>query len=153
MDRACPCINRKDAIMVFFRPCLIVAGVIHPLRRSCVIGRWHIGCPSNECMSRGFWDPPDIPVSDSHCYISRHHVRVQLDSRNGCWIKDLQSLNGTTVFQAKQSGRRTTSRSMERLVPGVWYPLYDGALVALGYHQHKGPYFVVSYHSSSVTHK
>jgi hypothetical protein len=126
---------------------MLVAGMIHPIKGSCVIGRWHTGCPSNECISKGFWDPPEISISDKHSYISRHHLRVQLDSANECWIKDLHSLNGTAIFHA---GPDKVPRKpyLERLVPGKWHALIEGDLVALAYPQHKRPYFVISYHQN-----
>jgi hypothetical protein len=132
--------------MSYFRPFLVVAGRIHPLRGTCVIGRWHKDCPSHECMRKGFWTAPQVSVSDSYGYVSRHHVRVQLASNRECWIQDLHSLNGTVIFHTGQSAR--AQPYLERLVPGAWHFLSDGDLIALGYHQYRGPYFVISYHEN-----
>ena len=129
--------------MSFLGPCLVLAGIVHPLRGQCVIGRWHTKCSPKDCISKGFCNPPEIPILDSEGHVSRHHARVRLDSNSECWIKDLHSLNGTYIIHT------TKSAHFERLIPDTWYPLPDGAMVALAYRQSKGPYVVVSYHRNS----
>jgi pSer/pThr/pTyr-binding forkhead associated (FHA) protein len=127
--------------MSFSRPCLVVAGIIHPIRGSGDIGRAHISCQSNDCISKGFRQAPEIPIPDSHYYVSRHHARVQLDSKGKCWIEDLHSLNGTAI---SRPGKKQAQ--LERLVPGTPYQLRDGDMIALAYQEQRGPYFVISYH-------
>jgi len=129
-----------------FRPCIVMGGVIYPLAGSSVVGRWHSGCPSSECMSKGFRQPPQIPIVDSYCFISRHHARLQLDSSMDCWLEDLRSLNGTAIFHSGHRARAQKMPYVERLVPGMRYRLWDGDILALGYQEHKDPYFVASYH-------
>ena len=134
--------------MSFLRPCLVVGGLIYPLRGSCVIGRFHTSCPSNDCVRKGFLRAPDIPIMDVRGYISRHHARIELDTMGGCWIDDLRSLNGTAIFHVGQYARPQPSPYLERLAPGMRYRLSEGDIVALAYHQYRGPYFAVSYYKS-----
>lgn len=83
---------------------------------------------------------------DMRGYVSRHHARIEFDHTGECWIDDLQSLNGTAIFHVGQFAQPQPFPYLERLVPGMRHRLYDGDIVALAYHQYRGPYFAVSYY-------
>jgi serine/threonine protein kinase len=122
------------------KPHIVASGRKYILTGSMIIGRNH-QCPLPDCRGKGFWHPPDILINDLQQYVSKHHAKVQLDSKGTCWIEDLSSMSQTAI-------RRSTGRNFEILKPSKGYKLEDGDIIALAYSPTKGPYMTISYHES-----
>jgi len=126
------------------KPHIVASGRKYILAGPMIIGRDH-QCPLPDCRAKGFWHPPDILINDPQQYISKHHAKVQLDSKGNCWIEDLSSMSHTAI-------RKSTGRDFEVLKPGRGYKLADGDIIALAYSPTKGSYTTVSYLESDTTH-
>jgi hypothetical protein len=136
---------------MFWEQHLLAGGREYPLIGPLIIGRGH-SCPSDACRRRGFWRPPDVAIRDDPSYVSRHHAKVQLDSRGNCWIEDLYSLNGTAILRVEQSPTESTSPSyFEPLSPGRGYRLLYGDIVALAYAHSRGPYYMITFLGPSTS--
>jgi serine/threonine protein kinase len=118
-------------------PHLVVLGKKCRVKKEMEIGRDHKPCDGT-CAKKGFDRPPEIAILDSERYLSKHHARIQKDSKGRCWIEDLGSLNGTAM---SHDGGRTYQQ-----IPGFKrQPLTDGDVVALAYKPGRGPYMTIAF--------
>jgi hypothetical protein len=126
---------------------VLAGGDKYHLTGSMIIGRFHHGCPLDDCKRRGFWRDPDIALWDNNRYVGRHHARLFVDKNDLCWVEDLNSLNGTAILRTVRRSARAPSSThrFEALMPGRGYRLLNGDLVALAYSQVRGPYMMISY--------
>ena len=129
-------------------PSVFANGRKYALVAPMVIGRAHSGCPSDDCMARGFWRQPDIAINDTQNYVSRHHAMVQVDSKGICWIEDLHSVNGTAILRVRTPADWRSPYHFERLQPGRGYKLLDGDIVALAHSASRGPYITITFRTT-----
>jgi len=116
-------------------PYLIVSNRKHVLGSVTEIGRLHV-CDEN-CRSKGFTKPLDLPQSDFKNYISKHHARIYVEPNKRVFIVDLGSQNRTAI--KRQSGK------FETLIPNKSYELEDGDEIAIVYNEKLGPYRTLSF--------
>jgi hypothetical protein len=131
-------------------PHILAGGYRYALTGCMIIGRFHHGCPLDDCKKRGFWRDPNIALWDNNRYVGRHHARLFVDQNNLCWLEDLKSLNGTAILRTVRPSAKSAALThrFEPLSPGRGYRLLNGDVVAFAYSQMRGPYMVISYHDA-----